>query len=150
MIEQLNERINNREPSYVEKGIQPTFTWETVVGYLTHCADVELGEPIGILTYRLPIADDIESIKPVKEWLSENLDKEVIGTDLYVSLSTKKGIKYSSSNDVLLWNVLGTGILTLQNDSRTINSGDLIYIPSGQEYIIKPESAQAICLFSLQ
>ena len=150
MIEELNKRINNGEPSFVKAAIQPTFPWETAVGYLTHCADVELGEPIGILNYRLPLADEIDSIKPVKEYLSVNLTKEILGIDMYVTLTTKSITKYSSKNHTLLWNVLGTANFNLRGSDRALGPGDLIFIPKDTEYTIKPETAQCFTLFSLQ
>ena len=150
MIEELNERINKGEASYVEKAIQPTFNWETAVGYLAHCADTEFGEPVGLLTFRLPKADDIDSIKPVKNYLSENIDKEILGIDMLVSLTTRNEIKYSATNDVLLWNSIGSGRLVLKENVRLLEPGDLIFIPKGMEYSIKPESAQVVCVIALQ
>jgi hypothetical protein len=150
MIEELNKRINNGEPSFVKAAIQPTFGWDTAVGYLTHCADVELGEPIGILNYRLPLADEIDSIKPVKEYLSTNLTKEILGIDMYVTLTTKAETKYTSKNDTLLWNVIGASNFILNGSERTLGPGDLIFIPKNIEYTIKPDTAQCFTLFSLQ
>lgn len=150
MIEELNNRINNGEPSFVKAAIQPTFPWETSVGYLTHCSDVELGEPIGILNYRLPLADDIDSVKPVKEYLSTNLTKEVLGADMYVSLTTKSETTYTSKNDSLLWNVLGNATFKLNGGEKDLGPGDLIFIPKNLEYKIKPETAQTFIVFSLQ
>ena len=150
MIEQLNKMIEDREPSYIGKAIQPTFGWDTAVGYLTHCADVELGEPVGILSYKLPLASDIESIKPVLEWLSENVDKPVLGADLYVTLTTRNEVKYTGKNDVLLWNVIGTSKLYFHEGITDVGIGDLMFIPKNEEYIIKPESANAFVIFSLE
>lgn len=150
MIEQLNAKLDAGEPAYIYKAIQPTFDWNTAVGYLTHCADVELGEPVEILTYKLPLADEVESIKPVKEWLSENISKTILGADMYVSLTTKNEVKYKGKNDVLLWNVIGTGKFTFHGVDRHLELGDLIYIPKNDEYIVKPESAQTFVLFSLE
>lgn len=150
MIEQLNQKIEAGEPAYVYKAIQPTFGWDTAVGYLTHCADVALGEPVEILTYKLPLAGDIESVKPVQEWLSENITKPILGADLYVSLTTKNEVKYVGKNDVLLWNVIGTGKFTYHGHDRNLELGDLVFIPKNEEYIVKPESAHAFVLFSLE
>lgn len=150
MIEELNKKINNGEASYVEKAIQPTFNWETAVGYLCHCADQEFGEPVGTLSFRLPAAHEVDSIKPVKDFLSENLDKEVLGIDMYVSLTTRNEIKYKSANDVLLWNAIGSGRLTFKENVRLLEPGDLIFIPKGLEYSIKPESASAVCAIALE
>lgn len=150
MIEQLNEKIDAGTPAFIYKAIQPTFGWDTAVGYLTHCADVELGEPINILTYRLPLADEVESIKPVKEWLSENINKPVLGADMVVSLTTKNEITYSGKNDVLLWNVAGEGKFFFHGTERAFELGDLVYIPKNEEYIVKPESAHVFVLFSLE
>ena len=129
--------------------IQPTFLWETVVGYLTHCADNNIGEPISILAYKLPYAEQIDSITPVKEYLSENINKEILGADLYVTLTTKTEIKYSGKNDVLLWNVLGETTLTLFDNKKDIGVGDLLYIPKETEYKLKAEEANSFVLFSL-
>ena len=41
LIDELNERIDNKVPTVVAKAIQPTFLWETAIGYLTHCADAQ-------------------------------------------------------------------------------------------------------------
>ena len=78
MIDELNKKIEAGEPASVFRAIQPTFLWETVVGYLTHCADNNIGEPISILAYKLPYAEQIDSITPVKEYLSENINKEIL------------------------------------------------------------------------
>lgn len=150
MIEQLNEKIKAGEPAYVYKAIQPTFGWDTAVGYLQHCADSEFGEPIGILNYRLPLADQIDSINPVKEYLSENIDNGILGADLYVSLSTKGEHNYTSKNDALLWNVVGKSTFTIFENERYMEEGDLIFIPKNTEYIVKPETARAFVLFSLE
>lgn len=152
MIEQLNESIEAGKAAYVFKAIQPTFGWDTAVGYLQYCADAEFGEVIGTLNYRLPLADEIDSIKPVKEYLSENLTREILGTDLYVTLCTTSGNqKYHSKNDTLLWNVVGQTKFGVQEDNfRPMELGDLIFIPKNTEYIVKPETARAFVLFSLQ
>ena len=70
LMEQLNERISEKIATVVPRAIQPTFTWETAIGYLAHCADNESGGPIGIMYYKLPSADQIDSISPVKEYLN--------------------------------------------------------------------------------
>lgn len=150
MIEELQGEIDSKSPSIVYKAIQPTFTWETAVGYLQHCADIQAGEPIGLLNYRLPVADQVDSIRPVFEYLNENLKCEVIGADLYVTLTTLVDTTYSGNNDVLIWNVLGTGELTLDGEVRTIEQGDLLYIPAKVEYTFKPNEARAYVLFSLR
>jgi hypothetical protein len=150
MIEELQKEIDSKIPSIVYKAIQPTFNWETAVGYLQHCADIQAGEPVGVLNYRLPVAEQVESIRPVFEYLNENLKHEVVGADLYVTLTTIGDTTYSGSNDVLIWNVLGTGELTLDGDVRTIEQGDLLYIPAKVEYTFKPQEARAYVLFGLQ
>lgn len=150
MIEQLNETIREGQPAYIPKAIQPSFGWDTVVGYLSHCADTELGEPIGIMNYKLPLADDIESISPVKEYLSENIEAGILGVDLYATLTTKSDLKYHGKNDVLLWNVIGYSKLTVFENERDLEPGDLVFIPKNTEYIVKPESARAFVLFSLE
>lgn len=152
MIEHLNQSINDNKAAYVHKAIQPTFGWETAVGYLQYCADAEFGEVLGTLNYRLPLADEIESIKPVKEYLSENLTREILGTDLYVTLCTVSGNqKYHSKNDALLWNVIGQSKFAVYEDNfHAMEQGDLIFIPKNTEYIVKPETARAFVLFSLQ
>ena len=44
LMEQLQERIGVGAPTLVSKAIQPTYQWETAVGYLQHCADnLEIG-----------------------------------------------------------------------------------------------------------
>jgi hypothetical protein len=149
MIDELNERIETQSPSLVFRAIEPTFTWETAVGYLTHCADNGLGEPIDILNYKLPVADQIDSIRPVKEYLSEHLNPEVLGADLYVTLTTKGEVAYKSKNDVLIWNVLGISELKIEGEDRTVEPGDLIYIPKNIEYTFKPSVARAYVVFSL-
>ena len=149
MIEELNEKIEAGEPAFVSRAIQPTFLWDTVVGYLTHCADTEYGEPVSILTYKLRGAEQIESIIPVKEYLSENIKKEILGADLYTTFTTKTEVKYSGKNDVLLWNVLGDTTLTFYEDSRDVEPGDLLYIPKDTEYKLKATEANAFVVFSL-
>lgn len=150
MIEELNERIESKTPSLIYKAIQPTFTWETVIGYLQHCADNNVGEPVDILQYKLPLADQIDSIRPVMEYLNENLKAEVIGADLYATITTKGNSKYVGKNDVLLWNVLGTSELKLEDDERTVEQGDLIYIPANTEYTFKPNQARSYVVFSVR
>lgn len=149
VIEQLNERINNNIATVVNKGIQPTFPWETAIGYLSHCADNQVGEPIAVMYYKLPLADQIDSISPVKEYLSENIDAEIKGADMYVSLTTINDIKYSSENDVLIWNCIGQSELNIYEESRLLNPGDLIYIPKNTEYIYKANTARVYIVFAL-
>ena len=149
LIEQLNERIENKVATVVSRAIEPTFTWETAVGYLAHCADNEAGGPIGMMYYKLPAAEQIDSISPVKEYLSENLKRDIIGVDMYVTLTTKGDYKYTSNNDVLLWNALGHSVLKVFDEERLLEPGDLVYIPPGTEYIYKPESARTYIVFAL-
>ena len=151
MIEELNGTIKEGNAAYISKAIQPTFGWDTVVGYLAHCADNGVGEPIGILSYKLPLADQIDSVRPVLEYLNENLEREIAGTEIYVTITTNNKVIYSGKHDVLIWNV--TGISTFQiigGESRVLEPGDLVFIPKGLEYIIKPESPRAFVLFSLE
>ena len=150
MIEELNTQIELSIPSFIYKAIQPTFNWDTAVGYLQHCADNQAGEPVDIMQYRLPVADQVDSIRPVFEYLNENLKYEILGADLYVTLTTKSNSKYTSKNDVLIWNVLGTSELNLEDEERTVEQGDLIYIPANTEYTLTPNEARAYVLFSLQ
>lgn len=150
MIEQLNKKIEAGEPAYIYKAIQPTFGWDTAINYLQYCADTSFGEPIAILNYKLPLADKIDSINPVKEYLSENIVVGILGADMYVSLSTIGEHAYISKNDSLLWNVIGKSTLIAFGNSRLVEEGDLIFIPKNTEYIVKPETARAFVLFSLE
>lgn len=151
LMEELNERIEGKIATVVPKAIQPTFTWETAVGYLAHCADNQVGGPIGIMYYKLPEAAQIDSISPVKEYLSENLDREIVGVDMYVTLTTKGEYKYSSDNDVLIWNAIGHSSLKIigVQDEQHLEPGDMFYIPSGVEYTYKPDTARAYIVFAL-
>lgn len=149
LMEQLNERISEKTPTAVPRAIQPTFNWETAIGYLQHCADNEVGSPVGTMYYKLPKPEQIDSILPVKQYLSENLSKEIIGCDMYITITTKGDYKYSSANDVLIWNVIGYSELKISEDTRFLEPGDLIYIPAGMEYEYKPETARAYIVFAL-
>lgn len=150
LMEQLNERIEDKVPTVVARAIQPTFNWETAIGYLTHCADNEAGGPVGMMYYKLPSADQIESVSPVKEYLSENLTREILGVDMYVTLTTKGDYKYSSDNDVLLWNVIGHSEIKIEGEERVLEPGDLIYVPPGVKYEYKPVTARAYIVFALK
>ena len=150
VMEELNERIKNSEPSFISRAIQPTFDWNTSIGYLQHCADNELGEPVDILTYRLPVADQVDSIRPVTEYLSENIDGEILGTDLYVTLSTVNAQKYTSKNDSIVWITSGDADLTYNEDTRYVTPGDLLFVPRNNDYIMKAKSALAFVVFSLR
>ena len=149
LMEQLNERIEEKVATVVARAIQPTFTWETAIGYLAHCADNEVGGPIGMMYYKLPVADQIDSITPVKEYLNENLKREIVGVDMYVTLTTKGDYKYSSDNDVLIWNAIGHSELKISDEERLLEPGDMVYIPSGVEYTYKPTTARAYIVFAL-
>lgn len=150
VIEELNDRISNKIPALINKAIQPSFTWETVVGYLQHCADNEVGEPISIMSYKLPAADQIDSIKPVKEYLNEHLEVEVLGADLYTSFTTKGDSKYQSKSDVLIWNVIGHSDLSINDQDRYVEPGDLIYIPADTDYTFKATQSRAYVVFGIQ
>ena len=149
LMEELNDRIKERIPAMIFKAIQPTFGWDTVVNYVQHCADNGLGEPVDILNYKLPVADQIDSIRPVTEYLSEHIQAEIVGTDLYTTLTTKGDIVYKSNYDMLLWNVIGYSGLSLMGEDRQVEPGDLIYIPKNTEYLFKPLVARAYVVFSL-
>jgi hypothetical protein len=149
LMEQLNERIREKIPTVAAKAIQPTFPWETVIGYLTHCADNEVGGPIGVMYYRLPAAEQIDSISPVKDYLNENLELSVKGVDMYVTLTTKGEYKYSSANDVLIWNAIGYSEIKLDDGEKMLEPGDLVYIPAGIKYEYKPTTARAYLVFAL-
>lgn len=149
LMEELNDRIKNKTPALVYKAIEPTYGWDTAVGYIQHCADNEVGQPIGIMDYKLPMADQIDSVTPVKEYLNENLECEILGVDMYVTLTTKSELKYISSNDILLYNVIGFSELNVLGEERTAEPGDLIYIPKDTEYSFKPLMARSYVIFSL-
>jgi hypothetical protein len=150
VIEELNDRIDNKIPALINRAIQPSFTWETVVGYLQHCADNEVGEPVSILSYKLPAADQIDSIRPVREYLNEHLNVEVLGADLYTSFTTKSDSKYASKTDVLIWNVIGHSEFTINDNQRLVEPGDLIYIPAGSDYVFKATQSRAYVVFGIQ
>jgi hypothetical protein len=155
MIAELNKSIEAGQPAYVKLAIQPTFGWDTAVGYLTHCADHQLGEPIDILNYRLAGANDVDSIRTVFEYLNENVCKPVVGADLIVTFTTKSATKYHGKNDVILWNAIGYSEFTLLDETdevqhRFLGPGDIVYLPKNTEYLLKPEMARAIVLFSLE
>lgn len=149
MMEELQERIDTSSPALVYRAIEPTYGWDTVVGYIQHCADNEAGEPIGIMEYKLPLADQIDSVSPVKEYLNENLKVEVVGVDMYATLTTKNDLKYKSNNDILLYNVIGFSELNVLGEERTAEPGDLIFIPKDTEYTFKPLMARSYLVFSL-
>lgn len=149
MMQQLNERVNKDEAAYVQAAIQPTLNWESIVGYLQHCADNDLGEPVNILTYRLPVAEQLDSIKPVVEYFNNNLDKNVLGAEIFVGLTTKQESKYTSNHSTLLWQLMGQATFSIRGEKRFLVSGDLVFIPKETEYIVKPDSANAHVLFSL-
>ena len=149
IMEQLNERIESKVATVVTKAIQPTFPWETAIGYLAHCADNEVGGPIDIMYYKLPLADQIDSITPVKDQLNENLNAEIVGADMYITLTTKGNIAYSSENDVLIWNAIGHSELKVFDEERVLEPGDLIYIPKNTEYRYKPSTARVYIVFAL-
>lgn len=152
MIEQLNANIRDGKPCYIEKAIQPTIDWNTVVNHLNYCADNGYGEPIGILNYKLVGADEIINISIVKSYLKEHLDVDVLGADLFAAFQTKDdSVVYSGKNPVLLWNVIGFSKFAIKDgDSRDLSPGDMVFIPKEVEYIVKPESARAFVLFSLE
>lgn len=150
MMEELNERIKDKVPSLAYRAIQPSFTWETAVGYLQHCADIAAGEPIGMLNYKLPMADQIDSIKPVKDYLTENLDVEVIGCELGITFTTLSVDKYFSDNDLILWNVLGYSDFKIAEEDRTVEPGDLVYIPKNTDFYFNPKSSRSYVIFSLK
>jgi hypothetical protein len=149
MMVELNKRIREKIPSVVSMAIQPTYTWETAVGYLSHCADNEVGGPIGMMYYKLPMPEQIDSIAPVKNYLNENLEHDIKGVDMYITLTTKGNYKYSSDNDVLVWNSIGYSEIRLGEEKRTLEPGDLFYIPAGIEYEYKPTTARAYIVFAL-
>lgn len=150
LIEELNERIKERVPALAYRAIQPSYTWETVVGYIQHCADNDAGEPIGILNYKLPVADQLDSIKPVREYLTNNLEVEIVGCELGATLTTKSNDKYFSDNDLILWNVLGFSDLKITDEERTVEPGDLIYIPKETDFWFNPKTARSYVIFSLK
>lgn len=150
MIDELNKMIASSTAAYAPRGVQPTFDWNTVAGYITHCADTEFGEPIGILNYKLPFAEQIDSIKPVKEYLDENLEREILGVDMYATLTTKSDVVYHGKNDALLWNVLGYSEFEFGDNVRLIEPGDIVFIPKETEYKVTPLGNRAFVLFSLK
>jgi len=150
VIEELNDRIENGIPALINRAIQPSFTWETVVGYLQHCADNEVGEPISIMSYKLPAAEQIDSIRPVMEYLNEHLNVEIIGADLYPSFTTKADSKYASQTDVIIWNVIGHSEFSINGNERLVEPGDLIYIPADSEYVFKATQSRAYVVFGIQ
>lgn len=158
MIEELNQSMKEGQPLFVNKLIQPSFGWDTAIGYLQQCADAELGSPIGILNYKLPLADDIDSVTPVTDYLENNLeDYHVVGSSMFVTLATKDNPLYTGSEDTLIWNVIGDGAFALVDEEkpdeeyeyRLVTQGDVLFIPKGVHYKFKPETARAFVLFSL-
>lgn len=157
LINELNDSMKEGQPLFVSRLVQPSFGWDTCMGYLSQCVDDDLGGPVSKMNYKLPLADDIDSINPVKEYLEKNIDYHVIGSSLFLSFSTKDNPLYTGAEDSLIWNVIGQGAFALvdeekedeEYDYRLVNPGDIIFIPKGVHYKFKPESARAFVLFSL-
>lgn len=154
VFRELEQRIKDKVPTLMYKGIQPTFDWETAIGYLSHCADNEIGTPVGTLNYHLPVADQIASIQPVKEYIQETMqDVEVEGVDMLVSITQKGEHKYWSDNDALIWCVVGKNHFCINhedNEEKAVTTpGDLIFVPANVEYTLEPLTPRTCVFFNL-
>jgi hypothetical protein len=154
MLNSLNEHIIRQEPCYVEKAIQPTYTWEDAVAFLQYSADEGVGNPIGILNYKLAEADKVQPIQLVKEYLNENLDKKIANTQMCVTLSTADNPSYKNDSGVILWNTQGLSEFSFTDEGgevkRLMQPGDLVYVPEGLAFKMTPLNARVFISFGLE
>jgi hypothetical protein len=154
MLEQLNEQINSSSPCHVQRAVKPTFTWEEAIIFLQYCADAEYGEPIGIMNYKLPEAQQMQQVALVREYLNENLDNKIDTTQMCVTLSTKDNPAYKNDTGVILWNTHGATEFSFTDGEeevvRFMDAGDLVYVPEGLIFKMKPLSARVFISFGLE
>lgn len=154
MLESLNEHINREAPCFVERAIKPTFTWEDSISFLQYCADEQIGNPIGILNYKLPEAEKIQGIQLVKEYLNENLDNKIANCQMCITLSTRDNPDYKNDCGMILWNTQGITEFSFGDEEeevrRLMQPGDIIYVPEGLPFKMTPLNARAIVSFGLE
>jgi hypothetical protein len=154
MLDSLNEHINKKLPCYVERAIKPTFNWEDVIGLLQYSADSDVGNPIGILNYKLPDAHLIQGIQLVREYLNENLDKKIANTQMCVTMSIRDNPSYKNDCDMIIWATQGITEFSFGEGEdevkRLLQPGDIIYVPEELAFKMTPMNSRAFVSFGLE
>ena len=154
MLEQLNDHVNNGTPCYIEKAVQPTFQWDDVIGLLQYCADSDIGNPIGILNYKLPDAQLIQGVQLVKEYLNETLDNKIANAQLCTTFSTRESPAYKNDCDMIIWTTQGITEFSFNDGEedvvRLMQPGDVVYVPAELQFKMTPLNARAFVSFGLE
>lgn len=154
MLESVNEHINKGAPCYVERAIKPVFQWDEAVALLQYCADEGVGNPIGILNYKLPEAEKIQGIQLVREYLNENLDSKIANTQMCITLTTSENPAYKNDCGMLLWTTHGLSEFSFGDGEdkvvRLMQPGDLVFVPKDLPFKMTPLNARVFVSFGLE
>ena len=155
--QRLNEAMVNQSWLFLEDVLPVEFGWDLPVYYLQHCADNEIGRPIGNLSYQLEGAHNIKDINGVIEELNKHLRNKIIDADIFLSFAKRSTSHppHVDDHNVLLWQALGVSELSVFVDDNTVikremSQGDLVYLPWYQKHEMKPVTARATVSFGLE
>lgn len=154
--QRLNEAMVNESWLFMEDAMPVEFGWDLPVYYLQHCADHEIGRPIGIMSYQLEGAENIKDINGVIEGLNKHLRNKVIDADIFLSFAKRSTSHppHIDHHNVLLWQVLGVAEITVYVNgnkiTRELKQGDMVYLPWNQEHEVTPVTARATVSFGLE
>jgi hypothetical protein len=154
--QRLNEAMLNESWLFMEDAMRVDFGWDLPVYYLQHCADNEIGRPIGNLSYQLEGAHNIKDISAVIEDLNKHLRYKVIDADIFLSFAKRSTSHppHIDNHNVLLWQALGHAEVTVfingNKITREMKQGDVVYMPWNQQHEVIPITARATISFGLE
>lgn len=150
-VGRLRQSIKNNSWLWIDEAIRPEFGWELPVYYLEYCADREIGSPTGVMSYKLEDALNIKDINYIAEELNKILVTKITSADMFLSFANRSTADKTENRDVLLWQPLGSIDITVTEGSnkitKTINPGDLVYLPHFLPYDVSLNGARTTISF---
>lgn len=148
--------MRNNSWVHIESMIPVHVGWDLPVYYLEHCADNEIGKPIGNLSYQLEDALNVKDIDSIANDLNTFLPNKIIDADIFLSFA-KRSTSHPAHVDyhnVLLWQIVGKCDLVVYQDDfkikTTLQPGDLAFIPWFLKHEVQLTGARATVSFGLE
>lgn len=150
-VGRLRQSIKNQSWLWIDEAFRPEFGWELPVYYLEYCADREIGTPTGVMSYKLEDGLNVKDIDYVAQELNKILVTKITSADMFLSFANRSTADKTENRDVILWQPLGSiDVIVHENNSnitKTVNPGDLVYLPSFVSYDVKLNGARTTIAF---